>query len=543
MFKDFLNKFKGGIKQVENVLKEKDFDEETKNIILSIIYKIQEVYPDYKEIKVNVIDEELFIQDILTSLKKIQEIELVKPKRIDLDEVKKRLAGDDGDKTKDKVSGSSNKGRTRKEIIYNKLIEKPEGERYIIEDGTSLIVYSSMLDVYSGIINIDKSYFNIKDEYIFKDTFQRILREGAILNKIELLTDFKGFSWYQNYNSDYPYIKKLIYQNLLWLLGEEFMRQWEKNDIDIIDFIKEMELSLIKQYGKDNAKSVQRSLYSLIYSYATEKEKAKIQKLASVNNERLKNVYDHKEFLEQIKHKKQNIIKKIENIDLVLNDDKLLIDAYNKNQNRKNAKSITVNEYVLRVQKQREKLLNDYELISKLQKPTNFLEYKQDVLKQIEIFNNKREINEAIIEFEKAVIRTIKYKAIKNNHSSQIIKQIKVLRYFKFQYINEKVQIIDIQELNDEIKALEQLLITIACKSGAIKIISYDINLNYKILSKIFETRILDLEDLLIEVDANDKFLGLRIYYKDTLEKEEMIRLENEASLNIKKRKKVRIFN
>ena len=67
--------------QLENILENKSFSEDTKNILLNILYKIETAYDDYKKVKVNVDLKKELLEEIIEIIKEnCNEIEIVKPK-------------------------------------------------------------------------------------------------------------------------------------------------------------------------------------------------------------------------------------------------------------------------------------------------------------------------------------------------------------------------------------------------------------------------------------------------------------------------------
>ena len=71
-FKDYNN-------MLENVLEQKDFSEDVKNLLLSMLYKIENAYEDYKTVKVNVNSKKYFLLQIINIIKEnCNEIQLVK---------------------------------------------------------------------------------------------------------------------------------------------------------------------------------------------------------------------------------------------------------------------------------------------------------------------------------------------------------------------------------------------------------------------------------------------------------------------------------
>ena len=51
--------------ELEKVLEEKDFSEVVKNLLLSMLYKIENAYEDYETVKVNTASKKYFIKKII----------------------------------------------------------------------------------------------------------------------------------------------------------------------------------------------------------------------------------------------------------------------------------------------------------------------------------------------------------------------------------------------------------------------------------------------------------------------------------------------
>lgn len=556
MLKFLFSNFKNYIKEAENILKEKQFDEETKNIILSLTYKLVEAYPDYKKVKVNVLEEDKFFNMFFSTIKNnIKKIELIKPKKLNLGEARKTFNKQEllnneqyqGLNTTKKQSNTDtflSSSKYNDDKTYNELLNKKEGKRYIVdEEKKIIIVYPSEMDMYAAILELTPRYFQISEEYIFKDTLERVLKEGAFLNYLEIFTDFKGYSWYQNNYDKFPYIKNLLFQNMLLLLGPDYIFSWQQRKNNTSDYIKEMEISLIKQYGKENSNKVIFCLYSVIYNYANQKEKINIKRLVNENKKRLEKMENHKDFLEDIKISKKRAIERIDNIDLVLNNDEYLIQAFEENQNNMRNATLSINQYIKKIKEEREELIKKIDFLDTLQKPTSYIEYKEELQRQINSFENNLKINEAVFELELAILRALEYKIVKYSDNTQTLKYLKLLRYLKYQHLDKDLRLKDIKQIQDRIKSIEKMLITNASKTGNIRMISYNIDLNYMIISKALETRILDLDDIEIELDYKPGKLGIRLYYKDIMELEDIVDISTDPLLAIKLRKKVKIFN
>ena len=65
---DILSKFQSNNNRLEDVLYQKGFDSDIKNLLLSMLYNISSSYNDYARIKVNVENKNHFIDDIINNI-------------------------------------------------------------------------------------------------------------------------------------------------------------------------------------------------------------------------------------------------------------------------------------------------------------------------------------------------------------------------------------------------------------------------------------------------------------------------------------------
>ncbi len=519
----FLESSKKYNKILDEMLKSKKFNTEVNNLLLFILNHLNDMYPDYKKVKVNVLDKDVIISTFLNNVKEnVKDIKIIKENIFD---IKKENIGKTGIQPIEKQ---------KNELLKRKVDEKTK----------SIVVQLSPLELYAAISEIQPKYFYIKDKYVFKEVFQNILEEGSNLDAVEIIRDFKGYSWYPKSNNKFPYIKNVIYQNLIWLLGANFMHQWKTQNINLPDYIQEMRISLIKQFGEKNANDILDGLYGSIYAYPTEKNKDKIEKELAKKEKMLETMDDLPRFLTAINKQKKKLSKKITSIDLMLNNDELLVEGFKEKNNRlhKNKKISSIIIFKNLIEEERLKSSNEYEFLTMIQKPNNFIEYKDELKREIRVFDRNKKINDYIVELELSILNAMQYKMELENTSSKILLNLKSLRYFKFLKLDEKIYIKDIKKLNRKIKIIEKMLVTKLCEMGTLQMLSYDIDINYDLISAVLETQILDLEDLLIELDYKPMVVGMRIYDKDTVEKELAIKTTRKPDLAIKLRKKTRLF-
>ena len=510
-------------KNLEEILKNKNFDIEVSNLILLIFNHLNEVYTDYSKIKVNVLDKDLFFHLFFENLKdNVNKIELIKDSFLDIDKEELAKAG-------------------IKPVIKEK---KKVLEKEIDFKRKSIRTNASVIELYTSLVEIQTKYFNIKDEYIFKDILLDILVEGADLDKIEILRDFKKFSWYSNHGKAFPYVKNLLYQNLLFLLGAEFMSNWETRSTNLPDYIKEIEISLTKQFGEKNKDEILNEFYASIYAYTDSKDKIKIEKEILKKKKLLESMKDSEKFLNAINRKKKLLNKKLEDIDLILNNDNLLVKAFKEKNNRlaDNRKIASISIYRGILEEERLKVIDRLDFLTLIQKPKRFVEYKTNIENQIKSFDKNRKINDCIVSLELVILKSMKQKVETEKDIDKILSYLNYLRYFKFLKLSDDLYIKDIKQINKQIKEIEKILVTKACEIGAIRMLSYDIDINYDLIATVLDTRLIDLEDVLIELDYKALNVGIRIYDKNTLDKEEIIKVSRQPDLAVKLRKKTKLF-
>ena len=94
--------------------------------------------------------------------------------------------------------------------------------------------------------------------------------------------------------------------------------------------------------------------------------------------------------------------------------------------------------------------------------------------------------------------------------------------------------------MKPEIKKTEKYLITKACNLRAINILCNNVEKNYEIISSIFNYRIIDLEEILLEMKKNDDKFTLKIYDDNAIAG--ILQYEEDKEFNIKLNKKTKLF-
>ena len=201
---------------LESVLEKKAFSEDTKSLLLNILYKIETSYKDYKKVKPDVKSKEEIIEKIIDEIREnCDDIKLVTP----YSEESKML----GNKTF--------------------LVEKTK-KRIICQNIERKVLYC--------ISKISKKDKIIQDRYfLISETLSDLINTGNCINSVEPLRDFNGYSW-TNISKEIESVDhNLIYQNLLILLGNKFMENWVNNKEIMIDYMEKFKNKMEELYGKE----------------------------------------------------------------------------------------------------------------------------------------------------------------------------------------------------------------------------------------------------------------------------------------------------
>ena len=186
--------------ELEEVLEKKLFDEHAKNLLLSILYKIEAGYEDYEKVKVDTIKKDEYIKKFISIIdKNCDNIKIVKLKS------------------------------EESEILGNKtfLVDK-ENKRIICYPIERKLLYC--------IYKISKNTEIINNSYeIIRKPLSNLINTGKWIEQVVVLRDFNGYSWTTVSNEMESIEHNLIFQNLRLLLGNKFLENWVENKEFIIE--------------------------------------------------------------------------------------------------------------------------------------------------------------------------------------------------------------------------------------------------------------------------------------------------------------------
>lgn len=490
-------------RELERVLQQKQFSKLCNNLLLSMLYKIENSYEDYKKVKVQVPTKKEYIEELI---KIIQE----DCKKIDIVKYNTEEALELGDK----------KSKAVKEL-------------------KQIVTYENELAVLQGIYELNTKQFKINSyDEIREKAISKMLNQGEIAFKCEVLRDFDGWSWNTNINEIDDLYNRLFYQLMVYLLGFEFLNN-----------NKNMSIKMLEEKLKENYKpATAEKLLKVINQVAIEEyiinHQEEVYYLKKVKEDlatEFELMSNKKEYIEKVTQDKKNKRKEIEKIDKYINDDLELKKEYIK-QNEKlpqDKRVFSLSDFSEKVLEQRNKLNQEVNRLTEMLKPTNFVKEKNSLERNLnyineldlETFDNKELVSDFINIFLKAMEEQI----LKINTKKEIIEKIYELRYInRFNLNGEKLIG---KTYKKQIEKVQKKIITVACNLKAITIFSQDVEENFRIYKNIFETKIIDLESAYIEVDKEN---NVKIYDDNSLECEENYNSFND--LVVRKNKRTKIF-
>lgn len=538
---------------LENILEQKAFTEDVKNLLLSMLYKIENGYQDYETVKVNVPSKKYFLKKVVQIIKEeCNKIELIKP--------------------------LSEESKILEEKNVNYIVNKEEGK---------ITVYPNERMMLEALITLNQKEILLEEDYeLFSLGLAEILTRGNRMNSVEVIRDFNGWSWDITTSQMESKNINVVYQNLLILLGNNFLQTWiadakEQEDEEIelpnneilrskyndsfgmtkeemqednnIDYIQKMKELLEKKYGKEKAEKFINQLTKTAIAIGcnrNEQQKKIVLEKQKEIKENLEKMQDNKKYLEGLSKNKKEITIKIKQIDTLLSDEKLLKEEYDKrNRLLPNKKKIfSVSHLKIMLEKERKESLEQIKEYNKQMEPKEFvktkkeLEEKYEFFKEIGIEENKKadedkQINNLQLCFLECFIEKIK----KSETKKEITDLIYELRYYK-QIPYKETNLSQIEICKEKIEKIETMLIKEACEQKILKIFSEEEKLNKKILENQFDSKIISLDNTIYILKYRKGILKIEIYDTNIEEEIKEIEITEKVELQVKLNKKIKVW-
>ena len=167
-------------RELEDILQKKSFSEVCNNLLLSMLYKIENAYEDYKKVIVEAPSKKEYIEELLNIIENdCKEISIVK---LDSEEALKL---------------GNKKSKAYKEKI---------------------ITYQNELALLNSLYELNSNKFSISSiDLIRRKAISEMLNKGEVIFKCEPLRDFDGWSWNTNIKEIEYYNARMYYQILVYL--------------------------------------------------------------------------------------------------------------------------------------------------------------------------------------------------------------------------------------------------------------------------------------------------------------------------------------
>lgn len=509
MKQNILNKIvkKDYNKKLEDVLSKKDFSEEVKNMILTMFYQIENGYKDYHIAKRETFEKSEYIDKLINAIEKDCEKIIFIKKDEELEEVV---------------------DRENKEIICLPIEQK--------------ILYS--------LAKIQKR--NVVVKYIDKtieEAFSFVLNTGNNINIVEPLRDFNGFSWNIITKDIEDLSCNLIYQNIIFLMGNKFMDKWVNNYEPLVDYFDLLQSEIEKKYGKKTKKSVLTQIIVLSIKLKSNYDKDfknSVEQITVDLRQQSEELENREVYLINISKNKKVKELQIKQIDKIINDKDLIIEEYERRNKKlpleKKIFSIRILKQIL--QEERMQLIEDINEYNKLMKPKYFLQKRNLTEKKLEYFEeaNESEERECLLNLQKEVIKCMYIDIKEAEEKSTLINIIYKYRYYNYLPIFEGQAIYQVDELSRGLNILSKMLINKATEMKVINKISNNDSINYNIIQKLIMSKIIKLEDINIKLSRDNDGMYLTIFDEEIEDSKIDLNDISQNELKIKMNKKVKLF-
>lgn len=538
---------------LENILEQKAFTEDVKNLLLSMLYKIENGYQDYETVKVNVSSKKYFLKKIVQIIKEeCKQIELIKP--------------------------LSEESKILEEKNVNYIVDKEQGK---------ITVYPNERMILEALITLSQKEIELEENYeLFGLGVKEILTRGNRMNFAEVIRDFNGWSWDITTSQMESKNINVVYQNLLILLGNHFMQTWitdgkeqEEEEIELpnneilrskyndtfgmtkeevqednkVDYIQKMQEILTKEYGEERADAFLFQFIKTAIAIGCNRNKRQkeiaLERQKEIK-ENLEKMQDNKKYLEELSKYKKELTIKIKQIDTLLSDEKLLKEEYEKrNSKLPNKKKIfSVSHLKIMLEKERKESLEQIKEYNKQMEPKEFVKTKRELEEKFGFFqeigieeNKKVDEEKQINNLQLCFLECFIAKTRKAENKKEIVDLIYELRYYK-QIPYKETKLAQIETCKGKIENIEKRLIRKACEQKIMTTFSEKESLNKKVLENQFDSKIINLDNTIYVLKYHKGILRIDIFDTNIEEETKEIEITEKVELKVKLNKKIKVW-
>jgi len=498
--------------QLEKILAQKKVDEQAKNLLQGIMYKVEASYKDYKTVKVKMKTEEKYVRELLENIaQRCEAFKIVKPsEKLSNEEIQEAL--------------EKNKFYIGEEILSYPIEEKI---LYAIEEKSR----------HPKILNnkYEEATIAISD----------LINAGKNMDRVEVLRDFNGWSW-TTINKEIENIEaNLIYQTLQIILGEEFLDNWCQDKDGIIDYLEQLDEEIRARYCEQFA-DVSNQIKELLTQIAmanTARENMVFkrdvtEKIIKIEEE-ISEYENTAQKIKEISNHKKQLLQELTEIEKVIGQKTRLKDEYQKRNEEApiDKKIFNIKVFKRHLDKKKQDILEQIERYNYLLNPENYIEEKNKMMAQKEYLQlteqSQDEVEQQLIEYIKNFLKCFKILINKTKDEEDIADLIYKFRYFLLLPFNKEKCIKDVEPLAGDIEDAQKKLIQKAIERKVIA------NVPFEIMRHVFNTRIIKLEDLYYKITrSKDEKFFVQIFDENITEEKFEIVPEEKTKIN----KKIKIF-
>ena len=388
--------------ELEEILESKLFSFDVKNLLLSMLYKIENAYQDYMAVKIEVLPlKELVGYIIKTIQEKCFDIEFMAP--------------------------------DKKESIQ---VDKVKGK---------IICYPNEASLLSAIWYMGEEEIPMVVKYPYtKEATKKMISVGSNMSIVEVLRDFNGWSWDIATREIEDIKLNILYQSLLLLDGKRLL---------VMNIESEEKNSILIQKNKKEFTTFFDILVNVSLSLYKKQNKEKEEEIDQIKKEKEEEydlINDKKAFVQKITNNKKQYLAQIEKIDKISNNTELLKKEYQeRNALLPNKEKIfSISHLADRLEKERETLLKQIQNCNKMIEPKEFVKEKEKIEEEVKFLQGRKEE----VDCCKECLECSKKLIEKTEDRAEIIKWIYKIRYYCQIPFNEEIVLKDVKELQESFK-------------------------------------------------------------------------------------------
>ena len=286
--------------KLEKILENKKVNEQAKNLLQGILYKIEVSYKDYKKVKAKKKTEEKYVEELIDNInKRCNQISVVK--------LSQKLANEE----------------MQKELEENKFYVGEEIVSYPIEE--KILYAIEKKSRHSKILN--NKY---KEKTI---ALSDLINSGKNMDRTEVLRDFNGWSW-TTINKEVENIEaNMVYQTLQIILGEEFLDNWCEDKDGIIDYLEQFVDEMTAKYGEELANKQKELLIKIAMINTTKVNSQFAQNISQKTQqleEEIKKYEDTAQKIVEVSNNNKQLMKQLNEIEKILGQNSRLKEEFQK---------------------------------------------------------------------------------------------------------------------------------------------------------------------------------------------------------------------